>query len=922
MGEDSLRTLFSSLESVTPSSDTIRQSVRARLFGEVPPSQQIGRYVIQRHLGAGGMGTVFLAHDPKLRRPVAIKLLHQGDARPTTRERRRRRLLREAHGLARLSHPNVVQVHDVDTFGEHLFLVMDHVDGCTLKEWLEAEPRSWREILEVFRQAGEGLEAAHSAGLIHRDFKPSNVLIGRGGRAQVIDFGLVRVDDLHTSSSEDRTTITEEPEPFTGEGEGEVDDELTAPGAVLGTLAYIAPEVFSGAAADARADVYSFSVSLFEALYGVRPFRADSRDLMICQIIEGRIQPPPSRAGVPSWLYRVCLRGLATDPSRRYPTIAALLADLSPTRQLRRRLTPLAAGLVGALVTAGAVANVAARAHESCPGGQMELWDTTDRQAVRAAIAGAGLHDPQRAWSQIDAVFTAHGQELKAVAASLCAEPATLVVATATSRRCLATVAADHRDALGRIIAGELVAITSLVDDPTSLPSPALCLRPTTQEAPAVHAALSLDASIGEVDGMIEDGRYREALEGARQIQADAEAVGAHTQEALAWHLRGRVEAILGDPASSESLAMAQVLAVRAGDERLARRAQIDRARALATLRGAVDEAEGWLDRSRRELRAELGPLDDAHLSAALAEVARVRGDLPEARRQAERALRIRERLLGEEHPLVSEALGNLAAVIDLSGETAAAIDLYRRALDLRERTLRPDHPLLAATLSNLAGALAASGAAEEADSLYARALEIDRAAFGEEHLRVAALLHNRGVAARTRGDDEAAVGYYEEALRIRRLRLGRGDLQVAETLNALAIVDRRRGELERARSEYEEALAIRERALGESHPLVASTLGSLANLHLKRGEVAEADLYLRRAQALYEAQGSAGEVDLAWILRLRGKAEQASGRLDAARLLVERAVLLDRATLGAPGQAEELARAEALLAELTDAAT
>ncbi|MCA9662865.1 MAG: serine/threonine protein kinase, partial [Myxococcales bacterium] len=274
--DSDLRSLFSGQGSATPESETLRSSLRLRLFGALPEGARIGRYVVQRHIGSGGMGSVYLAHDSKLRRSVALKLLHPSTDVPRRRERRRRRLLREAHGLARLSHPNVVQVHDVDTHGEHLFLVMDYVEGCTLKEWLEAGPRSWQEILEVFRQAGEGLAAAHSAGMIHRDFKPSNVLISADGRALVIDFGLVRVDDL-TTSTEERDAITEDAnyvdsadyDAFAAEVSGPgPNDDLTAPGAVLGTLAYIPPEIFGGASADARSDVYSFCVSLFEALFG------------------------------------------------------------------------------------------------------------------------------------------------------------------------------------------------------------------------------------------------------------------------------------------------------------------------------------------------------------------------------------------------------------------------------------------------------------------------------------------------------------------------------------------------------------------------------------------------------------------------------------------------------------------------------
>lgn len=947
--DDDLRTLFSSGGTATPSSDTLRANLRRNLFGEVPMATRIGRYVVQEHIGSGGMGAVYLAHDSKLRRQVALKLLHRGSGRPGSLERRRRRLLREAHGLARLSHPNVVQVHDVDTHGEHLFLVMDYVEGMTLKQWLEAEPRGWREILEVFHQAGEGIAAAHSAGLIHRDIKPSNILIRDDGRVMVIDFGLVRVDDLSTSS-EGHDSITEDDDLGAersrgGREEPGAEDDLTAPGAVIGTLAYIPPELFSGAPADARSDVYSLCVSLYEALYGARPYHAETRDLLICQIIEGERPTPPAGRAIPRWLTEVCLRGLAPDPADRPSSMVDLLAELSPRRSLRRRLLPLAAGLVGAAAAAMAVFAALSPAPTTACGAEHEVpvfWTISDQGAIRGAIAAGNLRDPAAVWGDVDGIFGAHAASLGEVRPEICgADPGP---EAAASQRCLATVAADHRRALGRIVRGDVSALMGVLEDPGALLSPASCAEPVlvaslvastgagtggdgdSDGAPegGVSAALAaVDQELARGEALVQDGRYREALTAVIAAQTAAEEVGSAGQEARAWYLRGQVEAILADPASVESLAMAQMLAAQVGDDALLIGAILDRARALAGPRGAPKEAEPWARRAQRRFEERgLGPVDAAQLHQALAEIALAKGELTVARERLELCRELRERSLGDAHPLVAEAISNLAAVVDLQGDDEAALSLYREALALREVNLRPGHPSIAATLTGLAGVLARRGEVEASEAAYARALAIDRGVFGDQHPRVATILHNLGVAARQRGELLRAQELYAEALEIRREHLGREHPQVADTLNAMAIVDRRRGDGDRALERYHQALEIRERQLGGDHPRVASTLGSLANLHLARQEYGEALPLLRRARVIYRAQGASGEADLAWILRLTGKAELRRGSVQAAIPALKEAERLARSTLAAGvGEEAELGAILSLLAEAEAAA-
>jgi serine/threonine protein kinase len=265
--------------------------------------------VVQAKLGAGGMGVVYLAWDPELARNIAIKML--------TASVSEARLVREARALARLAHPNVVTVYDVGTFGGRTFVAMELLDGITVKAWLQAQPRSWREALEVFLLAGRGLAAAHTAGLIHRDFKPENVIITRDGRVRVLDFGLA-----NAPSTKDISSDREFP--------AQMDNvELTASGTLMGTPAYMSPEQLRMQETDARTDQFSFCVSLWEALYGVRPFGGRTLQELARSMTAAVLPKAPRDSPVPAWLRRIVARGLSVDRDARYPTMDALLAAVN-----------------------------------------------------------------------------------------------------------------------------------------------------------------------------------------------------------------------------------------------------------------------------------------------------------------------------------------------------------------------------------------------------------------------------------------------------------------------------------------------------------------------------------------------------------------------------------------------------------------
>ena len=332
-----------------------RASIESRLFSGPPSPVRVGRYVVDSRIGAGGMGVVYRAHDPELARDVAVKLMNADTAGSKDTSTARARLVREARAMARLAHPNVIHVYDVGTTDDGVFIAMELVDGCSLARWLEDQAPPWREILRHYVDAGRGLAAAHDAGVIHRDFKPENVLLGDDGRVRVGDFGLAG-----GPAAIDHTSADSELDRESGDLHGP-SGSLTRTGALLGTPKYMAPEQESGAIAGARSDQFSFCVALYEALYGYPPFEGESVAEYRHNVRHGRVLDPPPESRVRGWVHAEIVRGLSVDPSDRHPQLTPLLdrleealVDPSVARRRRRRNRGIAvAGGVTVLLAAG-----------------------------------------------------------------------------------------------------------------------------------------------------------------------------------------------------------------------------------------------------------------------------------------------------------------------------------------------------------------------------------------------------------------------------------------------------------------------------------------------------------------------------------------------------------------------------------------
>jgi predicted Ser/Thr protein kinase len=276
----------------------------------------LGRYRLERTLGEGGMGVVHAAFDPDLERRVALKVLRKTDVAGDARQR----LLREARAMARLTHENVVVVHEVGTAGDRDYVAMELIDGETLAEWLTAKPREVAEIVAAFCAAGRGLAAAHAAGLVHRDFKPHNVLRRRDGKIVVTDFGLARgVENAEVVALDTTLELGAGSQPSGLSG-------ITATGSVLGTPAYMAPEQWVGGIVGPPADQFAFCVALWEALTGTRPFKGGTIDELKAEVKRGPAHIDASK--LPRRLRRMLVRGLDPDPAKRWPSMDAMLAAI------------------------------------------------------------------------------------------------------------------------------------------------------------------------------------------------------------------------------------------------------------------------------------------------------------------------------------------------------------------------------------------------------------------------------------------------------------------------------------------------------------------------------------------------------------------------------------------------------------------
>ncbi len=836
-----------------------------------PVGRLVDRYTFLRELGRGGMGTVYSAYDEELDRKVAIKLLRQVPDGSLGAPR----LLGEAQALARLSHPNVVQIYDVGLLGEQVFLAMEYVQGETLREWQQGAVHTWQATLAVYRQAGEGLAAAHAAGLVHRDVKPDNLMIGHDGRVRVMDFGLA----LRKAAPvrDDVTLTSSQSLPIDGPG---------PTGRLTGTPVYMAPEQLRGESVGAAADTFAFCVSCWEGLHGARPFAGATLAELREGVMRGRIVAPPAERATPRWLRDVLLRGLAPDPAQRWSSMAALLAALD--RGLARALRRRTAGLVAAILTV-LVAIVGAgvwwqrgdlRARiagcEALGASIDEVWDGPARARLRAAMTTSGrafaAATAERvlprldAWSatwtrtrietctkdQVEHIWSA---DLRARADDCLEERLLGFTALVTE---LSTGDPD-------MVQGAIDAAASQVDASTCGAADYLARRPALPEV-GLDRLRALRATFARAAALHQGGKNHQGDALAREALGVAEDLGWGPAVAEAQLWIGLFQERLGEHDDAASyLESAYFAAARASALEVATDAALELALAVGHGMRRRDEGLRWIR------HAELGLLAlggdgrtprDVQWRDTQGLIHLVAGEHRRSIEDLSAAIALAQTVLGPEHPNLSVLLGNLAIAEGQVGELERARDSAARGLALAERALGPEHPVVAdatSTLSTRTAALARSladpaAAAREytqAIALMERTLTVRRRNLEPGDPSIAEAINNLAQVRFLAGEVDGIEASHAEAIVMLERSALPEDFRIGHFLACLGTAQDAFGKQAEALQTHERALAIRQRLFPADHPDVAATLNSLGLVHLHLGDPTKARPLLEQAHAI-----------------------------------------------------------------------
>lgn len=885
----------------------------------------VGRYVILESLGAGGMGVVYSAYDPDLDRRVALKLLRRDKpSRPSLTDGRAR-MLREAQAMAQLSHVNVVAVHDVGLHGGRVFLAMELLAGPNLGEWMRDHLRPWPEVLDVFVAAGRGLEAAHAAGLVHRDFKPDNVLLGEGGRVKVTDFGLARLRDPEAAPS--RPTTDRQTPLARISASFPATDSLTRTGALLGTPAYMAPEQYFGVAADAASDQFSFCVSLYEALYAERPFAGDDPATLAFNVTEGEVRPPPAGSKVPARVRRVLLRGLAREKAERWPSMTELLAALTPNRGGSRRRWIAGVGLI-AVVAGTAIGVQQPAAAEPCREMAQHLdgvWDEARREQVGAAIVATELGHSAETASLVENRLDTYAAGWVEARRDAC--EATHVrseqSAELMDRRmeCLD----DRLDVLGALVSVLAEADATVARNAAvavaELPSVAPCADRTAlladRDLPSDPDTLAeidrLRGELAQAHARGLAGKYLEGLRGAEAVSVAAEPLAYAPLQVQVDFERGRLEHELGrDAAAEATLEAVYFLALGNDLDESAARIASELVAVVGSALARPDDGRKWGAHGMALSEASGSEATEASVLHSLGALDYHAGDYARAEERLARAVEIRLRIFGPDSHSLLGTTTMLGSVASDRGDHALARERFSTALAAAEKMLGRDHPDVARPLNNLAQLEYRLGRYDEAAAAFERALKLQEAAFGSDHRNVAQLHNNLAAIAFARGDVGQAKERFERALAIWEATLGDEHPKVADALNNLAAVASTGGDYEGARRYDERALALRMRTMPADHPHIAQAHNNLSDDLRRLGRLDDALDHAQTALRIWEAKLGPDHASVATGLTTLGHVRLALGRPASAVEGLERALKIREDVEQDP---EEIATTKFLLA-------
>lgn len=850
-------------------------TLRARLH----PGTQLGRYIVLERLAAGGMGVVYSAYDPDLARPVALKLVRPGRADPEHTAAWTQALLFEGRALARLNHPHVLTVYDLGTFDEHVFIALELVEGTTLRQWLRTGRRSRREILRILLAAGRGLAAAHDAGIVHRDFKPENVLVGRDGRARVMDFGLADPTRASTNDS-----------PATGTRIG-------------GTPAYMAPEQRSGRKTGPSSDQYSFCVTTVEALTGQRPSSA-----------EALVRIPLSRA-----LRRVLRRGLATEPFDRYPSLSDLLAELEGALSPPRWRTPVIAGAVGALATfAALVAQPAPSARAAQCAKSLAAMDDTWAPSVERALSsklteasGASgrvllerLGSYATDWRALHAAHCASAEapapppEAVLILRETCLEQARTELASLTkvllevdARRIERAEATSHELLDLSLCADDARLPRSFLLAPLADRAAASDIRSTLSRGKANRLAGNFDVAITTAREALERartlnhvpliaeatyelgttlGRSGATKEGEEVLQDAAELAQLSGHDALAASTWAELATISGYRHGKLEVGLQFTKLARVAAQRSGRSAQFDDLLALNV--------------ALMQTRAGLHHAAETSLRTLLPQLMRTRGE-------------------NDGH--VASALMTLGSALHERGQYREAIAVREHALRLYEALHGPAATTAAVLHRGLAESHLAVGAFDEARRQARTAIAINEALRGKKNVFTAITHCVAAEVESVAGHLPPAAPLFDLCTRTIEDTHGPDHLLLAQPLASRGQHQLRSGALEDARQSLARAITLFERTLGPDHAQLIEPLCGLSEIALARRNASEALAIARRA------------VDLATRHKENCSAQlQARAQMALARALVTRRDRKEEAHQWALTASRSLESAEGALAQ------
>lgn len=810
----------------------------------IAPGAELGRYQVLRRVGEGGMGVVYEAKDRELGRTVALKVLRRAGSGAGHRARRAR-LAREAQTMAKLAHENLVPVFDVGELAGDLFVAMELVEGVDLARWLGEAPRGWREVVQVFLQAARGLDAAHRAGVIHRDFKPSNVMVGKHGRVRVLDFGLARDEgeggegrEGGGNGGDERAIVGEKQragaardahESGSGLGAlGSGDDArpiaggtgaLTEAGAVLGTPAYLAPAQLRGEVADAQSDQYAFAVSLREALTGALPFsageiaarraRPDGADAETAAAMAMPVPPWPARSSseLPRQLRKLVDRAMAPAPAARFGSMAEVIVALEDVLAAawRRRIAVVAtASAVAVAVVASGVARMTAEPERpSCDGAHALLasaWSGEVSGRVSAQFARSGLPGAERAASSVKELLDRYAGRWIHKRREVCR--ATFVRGEQSERvmalrfGCLERrraelaalsellVSADRTVVNGALAAAHELGSLESCDDVVALDS----LAPPPKDPARARQVTEVQAEVDRLVAQRRAGQYQEGLEVAATVLGRAEALHHPPLLAHALYAYADLENWGGDAVRSEELfRRAARLYAEVGDDAGLASTWVTLVFVVGSLQGKPAEGAALGEFASTLVARRRDKVLEAQLENHLGAVRYGAGELEKSAAHFQRALALRRDVLGAEHLGVANTLANLGAVRRSQDRLDEAEALGQEGLALKTKLLGEEHPEVAVSFRNLAALAISKKELGRARQLEEKAMAIHRRANGEVHFEVANSLNNLGQSYLEEGAHARALDYQERALAMYRQSLPAGHPLIGKALFALA---------------------------------------------------------------------------------------------------------------------------------------